>query len=158
MNHLDKAVRVLVFEEGYREVAYYCSEGYPTIGIGQKIGPRNAPLDNYQFALPLEVAEVWCKENIKNIDRELIEYSFYNKQNADVRAILLSMAYQLGISGLLRFKKMLAALERGELSAAAFEAKDSRWYQQTPKRAERHARAIALGELSAIAEYKKLID
>lgn len=157
MNHLDKAVKILAYEEGYRESPYYCSEGYPTIGIGQKIGPRNAPLDNYQFALPLEVAEVWCKVTVADIDKELVEYTFYNKQNADVRAILLSMAYQLGISGLLRFKKMVAALERGELSVAAFEAKDSRWYRQTPKRAERHSRVIAVGDLSVVPEYKKLI-
>ena len=111
MNHLDKAVKILGFEEGYREVVYYCSEGYPTTGIGQKIGPRNASLDYYQFALPLEVAEVWCKENIKNIDRELTEYSWYNNLNADRRAIVLSMCYQLGIYGLMKFKKMLSALE-----------------------------------------------
>lgn len=158
MNHLDKAVKVLVFEEGYRESPYYCSEGYPTIGIGQKIGPRNAPLDNYQFTLPFEVAEVWCKENIKNIDCVFIEYSWYNNLNADRRAIVLSMCYQLGIYGLMKFKKMLSALEGGRWDVAAFEAKDSRWYRQTPKRAERHARVIALGDLNVIPEYKKLID
>lgn len=158
MNHLDKAVKILGFEEGYRESPYYCSEGYPTIGIGQKIGPRNAPLDQYEFALPLEVAEVWCKVIVADIDKELIEYAFYNKQDADVRAILLSMAYQLGISGLLRFKKMIAALERGEHTVAAFEAKDSRWYRQTPNRTERHAKVIALGDLKVIPEYRKLVD
>ncbi len=36
MNLLD----VLQFEEGFRAKAYHCSEGYPTIGIGTKLGPK----------------------------------------------------------------------------------------------------------------------
>lgn len=38
-------IQLIQIEEGYREKAYYCSEGYPTIGTGHKIGPKGAPLE-----------------------------------------------------------------------------------------------------------------
>jgi lysozyme len=52
------------------------------------------------------------------------------------------MAYQLGPSGVVAFKKMLAALEAGDRIAAAEAALDSKWATQTPNRAQRVAALI----------------
>ena len=43
----------------------------------------------------------------------------------------------------MKFKKMKAALERGDFEAAAAEMLDSRWARQTPNRADREALEIA---------------
>jgi len=60
-------------------------------------------------------------------------------QPPDVRRALLNMAYQLGVSGLLNFSKMLTALQAGDREEAAREALDSLWAKQTPNRARRVA-------------------
>ncbi len=49
--------QLLTYEEGYRKLPYLCSEGYPTIGIGKRIGSKGASLDSYRFTLPLTVAQ-----------------------------------------------------------------------------------------------------
>ena len=50
---------------------------------------------------------------------------------------LANMAFQMGISGLIKFEKMFAALDEGDYNTAADEALDSLWARQTPNRAER---------------------
>ena len=56
------------------------------------------------------------------------------------------MGFQLGIGGLLGFRKMWAALERSDYAQAAEEALDSRWAEQTPNRAQEVAEWIRTAE------------
>ena len=59
----------------------------------------------------------------------------YQALSAPVRAALLDMAYNLGVNGLLGFKDMVSALERGDYDTAADEALDSVWARRRPDRA-----------------------
>lgn len=148
--------KVLRFEEGYREHPYHCSEGYPTIGIGLRIGPKGASLKNYEIEMPLSIAEMYLTEEVIKVERKLMKHSFYNADIGDDRkTILLSMSYQLGVSGLLKFKNMIKAIERGDWERAKIEALDSRWARQTPYRARRHAEVLRTGDL--MATYRGLI-
>lgn len=61
-------------------------------------------------------------------------------------AALINMGYQLGINGLLGFRKMLGAMQAGDFGQAAREAIDSEWAKQTPERAKRIAAQIERGE------------
>lgn len=64
----------------------------------------------------------------------------------DVRVgILLEMAYQLGLAGLLGFSEMLAAIQRKDYAGAALAMRNSLWARQTPARAERLAHLMATG-------------
>ena len=56
---------VLNYEEGFSAKPYYCSAGYPTIGIGQRIGPKGAPLKLYEFTVSKSLAAVWLAEKVK---------------------------------------------------------------------------------------------
>lgn len=143
---------LLHFEEGYRSKAYYCSEGYPTIGIGTKIGPKGAPLEHYTFAVNKEIAEAMLYKEMDLVWTKVKSMSFYKKLNDDRKAIIDSMCYQLGVNGLLKFKRMITALEQEDYKAAALEALDSRWYAQTPKRAIRHATVLEHGSLMQVYE------
>ena len=58
------------------------------------------------------------------------------------RAVLLSMAYQMGVDGLMKFKNMWAAINRQDWDDAADQMLDSKWARQTPERAGRHARIM----------------
>ena len=144
---IEHAMVLLEREEGFREVPYYCSQGYPTIGIGQRIGPQSEPLDKYGFTCPLPVAKAWLRDTVQDVHRRLSEYPFYAVCNPVRQAVLIAMAYQLGLSGLLKFKKMRAAIEQSNWSEAKKEGLDSRWAQQTPQRAQRQMYILSLGEM-----------
>jgi lysozyme len=132
-------------EEGFSPTPYMCSEGYPTVGYGQRIGPRGAMLEMYQFTMPEPVAREWLAQNVRAIADQLASRSFYCQCNGARAIVLLSMAYQMGVSGLLKFRKMLAAIEDNDWEEAARQALDSRWAKQTPARAKRHAEILRTG-------------
>lgn len=148
MNLLD----VLQFEEGFRSKAYHCSSGYPTIGIGTKLGPKNAPLSNYTFVVTEQAAKALLDDEVKKILKSLLKFPWYIALDSDRQTIIKSMAYQMGVEGLLKFKNMIAALEDKDYSRASREALDSRWAKQTPSRAERHAAVIGWGKLNEVYE------
>lgn len=141
------AEMILKLEEGFSSKPYYCSEGYPTIGYGKKIGNKGDPLPN------LTVTE---KDELqflrKRIDQHIREMSVkYNKAwnncNMTQQAVLISMCYQLGLAGVSNFKKMWLALERKDFDLASTEMLDSLWARQTPKRAKRHSKTMKDGSL-----------
>lgn len=63
------------------------------------------------------------------------------------QAVLIAMAFQLGIHGLLEFVQFLGAMRDQRWHAAAGEMLDSKWAKKdSPARARRAARAIETGE------------
>lgn len=142
--------QVLKFEEGYRDKAYYCSEGYPTIGIGTKLGPKDAPLSNYTLTVSEPVAdELLTQETYKDLVN-LKQEPWFNCLNRDRQIVIQSMCYQIGYMGVMKFKNMIAALIIGDYDGAAIQALDSRWAKQTPKRATRHSIVIRHGSLDDV--------
>lgn len=148
MNLNEISIKILKFEEGFSNKPYYCSEGYPTIGIGQKIGPKNHPLHNYSFQCPAPVAESWCSVEVERLSKLLSKYDWYKNCSQNRKAILISMAYQMGINGLLKFKRMLAAMNNEDWDVAYMEGLDSVWAKQTPKRAKRQMQALRSDKLN----------
>jgi lysozyme len=48
--------------------------------------------------------------------------------------VLLDMAFNLGMNGLLKFRKMLAAIQQGDFEKAADEMLDSKWAKDVKER------------------------
>mgnify|MGYP005806697897 CR=1 FL=1 len=148
------AVTLLADEEGFRPKPYLCSEGFPTVGYGQRIGAKNQPLIAYQFSLPEVVARRWLAVSVATLINDVsqhpkIEVAFY-RCNLARQTVLISMAYQLGVNGLVGFKNMLTAIKDEHWKAAEAHALDSLWARmQTPSRALRHARVLATGKMDA---------
>lgn len=142
------ARRIIATEEGWRGRPYYCSEGYPSIGYGFKLGAKNAPLPS--FSISLYTGEAWLDSNI----HEIMHNTAHLTVNLnDVRqAVVLSMAYQMGVTGVLAFVKMLDAIDRRAYGEAAEEMLDSVWARQTPKRAQRHAWMMREGRVHSYYE------
>lgn len=138
------ATNITAFEEGFSATPYYCSEGYPTVGYGKKIGRKDEPLPC--FILPEPVALKWLELDILDLEKAL-ESDMEPIKNANRRAIIISMAYQLGVNGCRNFKKMWSAINEGDWSKAADEMLDSRWCDQTPLRCYYHAEVMKTGEL-----------
>ena len=114
--------------EGFRSRVYKCTEGYDTIGYGFTIK------DLY---LSEGVSELILREKVTNL-RLRIEKKFdwFNEVPREVQEVLLEMSYQMGVSGVSKFKNALKHMRNGEWNKAADEMLLSRWYKQTPKRAK----------------------
>lgn len=124
-------------DEGWRPSAYADHLGYTTIGYGFLIDERK------HGRIPREVADYWLdyevNDRLARLDSALPWFADAPEQ---VQRALTNMAYQLGVSGLLRFTKTLAHIRAGEYEQAADEALRSRWADQTPIRAMRVAEWI----------------
>ena len=142
-------INQIEYEEGFRSQPYYCSQRYPTVGYGFRIAAQHAPLPD--FYLPRKAADVWLIEMLTGTEAEMRKRQPINDAlttiggNEPRRAVLISMAHQLGVVGLLAFTKTLDLIRRGDYSAAAREMLNSRWAKQTPERAARHAQQLRSG-------------
>ena len=143
---------LLVKEEGLRTKPYLCKLGYPTIGPGLRIGPQGAPLSQYQFTMPDSVSLFWLDIMIKEYETKLAQHPVigpaYKQCNEPRKAVLCSMAHQMGIPGLVGFKHTLKLISQRDFAAASIAMLDSAWASpaQTPERARRHAQQMLSGE------------
>ena len=140
---------LLQYEEGFREKPYLCSEGYPTVGTGIRIGPKGADLKNYEFTVPREVDAVWLQSILNSTMRSMLSNEriakAMNVLDEARTAVLVSMAYQMGVGGLAQFKNTLYLVETKQFEEAAKAMLDSKWARQTPNRAKRHAEQMRSG-------------
>lgn len=119
-------------DEGWRAHGYHDHLGYLTVGYGFLIDDRRAG------GMPKEVGEYWLMHNIHGIVNSLHRsLPWFESRPQPVKEALVNMAYQMGIAGLLSFRRTLAHIESGRYSEAADEALRSRWATQTPERAKR---------------------
>lgn len=135
-------------DEGWRELAYDDAtgtpvrkgdtlQGYVTVGWGFCLdADRGRPL-------PRVVGDVWLEHILREKVHLLRDrWPAFWDQPADVQRALANMAYQLGVNGVLRFRKMISALEKDDRLEAARQALDSSYARQTPARAKRVATLI----------------
>ena len=146
---INTATRILVQEEGYRKHPYLCTQGYATVGIGLKISTeRNPDISKFCITMSKEVAIQDLKERVQDlIDRLDTTHSWFKDLDTNRQAVLVSMAYQLGMYNLSKFRKMLKALSKKDYAEAYKQSLDSLWARQTSKRANRHANTLLTGEL-----------
>jgi len=141
---VDRAVAILEAEEGFSAHAYYDSEGWLTIGIGCLIDTRKGggiTIDEARYLLRNRLAPIYVA-----LDERL---PWWREMTPDRRAVLVSLACQVGISGLLRFRRTLAAMEAGDYAGASKGLMASLWARQTPARAGRAEAAMRTGAWTA---------
>ncbi len=73
---------------------------------------------------------------------QLIVFQWFVNQPTEAQNIVAHMAYQMGVRGVLNFKKMIAALEEKDYYRVSVEMLDSKWAEQTPARARRLAKRM----------------
>jgi lysozyme len=128
-------------EEGAESCAYQDSLGYWTIGVGRLIDSRKGGgLSNDEINYLLD-------NDIKAKTREVLLLLPWMPRLSEPRqAVLIGMAFQMGMKGLLQFKRTLGSVEDGQYGEAAKEMLDSTWAKQTPARAHRMALQMETGE------------
>ena len=154
----DLATTLLKFEEGTHKngicYPYRDSRGYPTIGYGRLCSTTlvandaaaAGPCKTYKSQCSAEVAKKWLSEDIESKTDCIQNYSnikaAYDNASNYRKAVIISMAYQLGCQGLSGFKNTLKYMANGQWGNAATEMLDSAWNSQTPNRAKRHSHVI----------------
>ncbi len=126
-------------DEGLRLTPYRDTRGVLTIGYGINL---DQGLDRVEADLLLEHR---VASRIGELSLRLPVFSTLDPVR---QRVVLNMAYQLGVSGLLGFRRLRAALEQGHYARAADEMLDSAWATQTPARAQRLARWMRTGDAS----------
>ena len=140
---IDDVAQVLKVEEGEikqggKHILYKDHLGYSTIGYGRLLDPAKAGA-----GLSDEEADYLLDTDILNMVDELDKnLPWWRELPYNPKKAILLMSFQLGMPTLLKFKKMLAALEQKDFTAAASNALDSRWARQTSARAERVAQLL----------------
>src|SRR3990167_9230859 len=115
----------LIRDEGVRLKPYRDSVGKLTIGVGRNLDDKGLTRAEADVAHRLP----WSAQ----LDEPR-------------RGVLVMLAFNAGIGGLLTFRKMLAAMGRGAWAEAARELLDSDYAQQVGPRAHRLAKQLESGE------------
>lgn len=129
-------------DEGFVPHAYQDHLGYWTIGIGTLIDKRKG--GRISRAAALFMLDEKLAEIMADLDRWI---PWWRGLDRTRREVLVTMAYQLGVTGLLKFENTLGAVRRGDYAAAADGMLASKWGRlDTPARAARAAHAMRTGE------------
>ena len=136
IEHHPLAVAQLKRHEGLSLVPYRCPAGFLTIGYGHNIDanpvPNLGPDDKISEIEAGKLLELDMRSCGIALDRSLPGWRGLCEPR---QAVLLNMAVNLGVRGLLGFKKALAALRQGNFDAASREMLDSKWRRDVKDRA-----------------------
>lgn len=123
-------------DEGKSLTVYKDSVGLPTVGIGHLVLPRDHLIIGQRISE--ELCQAFFEQDFENaISTCLRTFKDFNKYPESIRGVLVNMAFNLGITRLLGFKKFLSALSVGDYNKAAKEMENSKWFGQVGKRAQR---------------------
>lgn len=121
--------------------AYQDHLGFWTIGVGILIDKRKGG-----GLLPEESAFI-LNNRIRIVSEQIRhELPWFDRLSEPRKAVLIGMAFQMGLEGLLGFSNTLKYIERGQYGLAASNMLLSKWASQTPARAKRMAEQLDSGE------------
>ena len=131
MNRLLKSVKQ---HEGFRNSVYKDTLGKRTVGYGH-LCVEDHWEDNREYTVPeLErVLEADLNNAIQGAEELCSDCPVLEDQ---AKEIIVEMVFQLGKTGVSKFRNMWKALKVPDYPTAAKEMLDSRWANQTPSRAK----------------------
>jgi lysozyme len=128
----------LKMEEGFRQYPYLDSLGILTIGYGHNLVSNG---------VSREEAEIMLFSDVLKASRQVDAALPWSRDMDEVRyAILIDMAFNMGIKSLLKFKKTLSLVKAKLFQEAAIEMLQSVWAKQVGDRADRLAKAMDDGK------------
>ncbi|MGM0411280.1 MAG: glycoside hydrolase family protein [Bacillota bacterium] len=130
-------VEQLELHEGFRSDPYKDTEGYLTIGYGRNLDAKG---------ISREEAAHLLENDIKEVVKDLKKHYWFTTLDKIRQKVIIDMAFNLGVNGLLSFKKMIQALKEKNYDKTADEMLDSLWAEQVGNRADRLARMMRTGE------------
>ncbi len=138
----DELVERVKREEGFSRKIYLDHLGNATIGYGTLL---EEGVSEAEAELLLRHRLGAMAEEVARSERGAV----FGRLAPAAREALLDMAYNMGVPALLGFRRMWAALARGDYGRAAAEALDSEYARQAPARAARVAAGLREAEGTA---------
>lgn len=149
-----EAIQRLSLHEGIRLRPYRCPAGFLTIGVGRNLDANPLNLEEIKIlgrrdlssGITRQEAFLLLRRDIKKtVENCRRRIPFFDNLDEERQYVLVDMAFNLGIEGLLRFKKMLSFLGCGNYRQAAAELLSSHYAAQVKLRAERLAAVMRSG-------------
>ena len=123
-----KLIESIKKHEGYVGIVYKDSLGIDTIGYGFAI--KDLELDE-------DICDIILERKLHNLEDSVnFKFSWYKYMPQEIKDVVMEMCYQLGVTGVSKFKKTLAHLQNKRWEEASVEMLDSLWARQTPNRAK----------------------
>ena len=113
MSTVDIALPRIQTEEGFRGNSYRDSQGHETIGYGF----------NIEAGISRAAAGALLQAQLQELDAGLKAFPWYSGLDAVRQSVCLDMAFNLGLGGLLKYPRMIAALEDKDWQTAAEECR-----------------------------------
>jgi lysozyme len=128
-------------DEGVVRHAYQDSLGLWTIGVGRLIDARKGG------GLSDDEIDYLLQNDIARVEVELdVAIGWWRSLDEVRQRVILNMAFNLGVPGLLNFQNTLAAVKARQWDRAAVGMLASRWAGQVHERANRLAHMMRTGE------------
>ena len=134
--NLERLLESVKKHEGYRNKVYLDTLGKRTVGVGHLCVEDFWEDDKeYEESFLMEILQKDLQEAIRGA-KELVEE--HGCADIDERAeeIIIEMVFQLGRTGVKKFRNMWKALSEHNYVGASYEMLDSKWAKQTPNRAK----------------------
>lgn len=145
---LDLALKLVKEAEGFEPLPYRCTAKKLTQGYGRNLEVH--PLSEEEKAelasdgsVSEDVAERWAIKELYECEEKLNSNIIYQKQSDVRKAVLLDMCFNIGYTGLMKFKKMWFALGERDYPQASREMKDSKYYTDVGTRGKRNVEIMA---------------
>lgn len=119
--------------EGFRNTIYKDSLGFATIGYGHLIKEDDPFVEGHTYSQKLlnDYFEIDFTNAVVGAERLLGNQAM----NYKAKCVIIEMVFQLGMTGVSKFKNTLKAVKEEDWDTAADEMLDSVWAEQTPERA-----------------------
>ena len=149
---LDMALDLVKESEGFSATRYLCPAGKITQGYGRNLEAHPLTEEeeaelNVDGTVSETVAEKWALHELLDCEIKLMSNIIYKNQSPVRKAVLLDMCFNIGYTGLMKFKKMWFALGNKDFAEASRQAKDSAWYVQVGNRGKRNVEIIASNQI-----------
>lgn len=132
-----KLIKQLKRHEGYRRLVYECSRGVLTVGIGRNLESVGISESEADFLLA---------NDIKDATERLQAHDLLEGHDEVRQAVLINMAFNLGINGLLKFRNSLKLWRQKDYEGFSKEILNSRWARQVGNRAKELSEQARTGE------------
>lgn len=135
---MDRLAAQLTLHEGLRLKPYRDTVGKLTIGVGRNLTDKGISRQEAEILLDDDMDEV-----IIGLAKRLPWFSTLDPIRSRV---LIDMAFNLGVDGLLEFKNTLWYVQHGHYGAAAIAMLQSKWARQVGRRADTLSKMMATGQ------------
>ena len=132
----DRLLESVKKHEGYRNKVYLDTLGKRTVGVGHLCVEDFWEDDKeYEESFLMEILQKDLQESIRSA-QDLMQEHGCTDIDEKAQEIIIEMVFQLGRTGVSKFRNMWKCLSELNYLGASYEMLDSRWSKQTPNRAK----------------------